>query len=111
MKLIDLNPRWVGLNGRNHFGENSASVKFGLTFACPHCGIRMGVLFRPFMDPDNIALKVEWAIPGAPDPNTGEVKEVLWWDRTGDSFETLTLSPSVNLEGHWHGHITNGLLT
>ncbi len=36
----------------------------------------------------------------------------VYWQRTGDTFETLTLTPSVDAAshgvGHWHGFITNG---
>ena len=33
------------------------------------------------------------------------------WMRTGDTFETLSLLPSVNAGApHWHGSITNGSL-
>jgi hypothetical protein len=32
------------------------------------------------------------------------------WQRTGDTFENLTLSPSLDFSarGEWHGSITNG---
>ncbi len=30
------------------------------------------------------------------------------WTRTGETLETLTLSPSVNVIGGWHGWIRNG---
>jgi hypothetical protein len=32
---------------------------------------------------------------------------------TGESFDTLTLNPSVGFDsiGHWHGRITNGEMT
>jgi hypothetical protein len=32
------------------------------------------------------------------------------WRASGDTFEAMTLTPSVDAskEGHWHGHITNG---
>jgi hypothetical protein len=36
------------------------------------------------------------------------------WARTGDTFETLTLSPSVDASragGHWHGFISAGAIT
>ncbi len=33
------------------------------------------------------------------------------WQRTGDTFETLSLTPSVNVPDHWHGHVTNGDVT
>lgn len=31
------------------------------------------------------------------------------WKRTGETFETLTLEPSImQPRGCWHGHIKNG---
>jgi hypothetical protein len=35
------------------------------------------------------------------------------WERTGDTFESLTLSPSVWIgpPGHWHGQIIRGEAT
>lgn len=42
------------------------------------------------------------------------------WKRTGDTFDTLTLSPSIlyrlpqpggELAEHWHGWVTNGEVT
>jgi hypothetical protein len=32
------------------------------------------------------------------------------WDLTGDSFENLTLLPSIHFVGHWHGFIRDGYL-
>lgn len=91
MKLIDLDPRWMTIAG-----EGSARV--GMTFDCPHCGrIRIAV---PFANPLDEA-----------GPREG-------WERTGCTFETLTLRPSIlqhiydesgKVTGeHWHGYITNG---
>lgn len=33
-----------------------------------------------------------------------------YWERTGDTFDTLTLKPSIQRVGGcaWHGFITNG---
>lgn len=35
------------------------------------------------------------------------------WKRQGDTFETLTLTPSIQrMDGcRWHGHVTNGEIT
>lgn len=34
------------------------------------------------------------------------------WERTGEDFDDLTLSPSVDASvlGHWHGFIRNGMV-
>jgi hypothetical protein len=106
MRVADLSPRWVG----GSLGGWAGTMTCGLTFRCPHCERRIGVLFRPFIDPHGIAASYPaWAIPGAPSPNTGKVPDTKWWTRaSGETFNDLTLTPSVNVEGHWHGFITNG---
>lgn len=123
MKLTELQPKWIGLNGEHLWlgvrdghgraGWSGQNPHFGLTFLCPHCREqRIGVMFKPFIDPDDLVKLATWALPGAPNPNTGEVTEVLWWTRTGDTFDALSLTPSIDLSkyGHWHGYITNGEL-
>lgn len=91
MKLTDLNPHWIG----------TGSIIFGLSFDCPCCrNQRIAVLFDPPIDPDNWIPKIG--------PVHGDKQK---WSRTGgESFESLTLEPSVNTEnsGHWHGFIRNG---
>lgn len=95
MKLTELNPEWV-------YHEGS---KAGMTFLCPHCKeITVIVYFKnPIGD-------------GGP----ANVKNL--WVRVGETFDTLTLTPSINaskppqpietitvhVEKHWHGFITNG---
>lgn len=56
------------------------------------------VNFWPPIDPENL----QGTLINIPN-NNGHA-------RTGDTFETLTLSPSVGFGsiGHWHGHIING---
>ncbi len=94
MKLVELNPKWIGAGDH---GE----ILFGLRFDCPHCRVqRLCVLFTPFIDPKN------WLpIIGGEFHNDKQK-----WQRTGETFETITLRPSINTEfaGHWHGHIENG---
>ena len=109
MRLIDLEPRWVGLNGS--MWNLPGTLHLGISFLCPHClEQRLAVMFKPFIDPENLADKVPWAIPGYPNPNTGNVEEVTWWNRVGDTFETISFTPSIDASssGHWHGYITNG---
>ena len=105
-RLTELEPRWIGLT------LDGSDARFGVTFKCPHCDTRIGALFKPFMDPENITAKMAWAMPGAPDMNTGAQREAKWWHRvSGETFDTLTLSPSIDCAGHWHGFITNGQIT
>lgn len=93
MRLTELDPRWytfatVTVGNR---------VILGVTFECPCCRTqRLGVAFNPPIDPlDQLA-------------ETGFHQE--GWTRSGETFETLTLSPSVaaDAHGHWHGHIVDG---
>jgi hypothetical protein len=95
MKLSALNPRWVGL--ARSFDK---TIRMGLSFDCPHCGAqRLTAHFRQPIDPHGLLAKTDWQ------PGHGTVPQ---WDRTGDTFESLTLSPSLDFAGHWHGHIING---
>ena len=99
MKLTELNPRWSGL------GEPGFEMLDGITFDCPHCKTqRLGIKFTPPIDKHGAWEKLNIPFPAYP----------LMWNRTGDTFETLTLCPSVNtnfridVPGHWHGFIENG---
>lgn len=101
MRLVDLDPMFYADQGRHGMG---------ITFECPHCPegqrIRLGVAFENPVD------------GGTPEPKRmvtfpdGHRQESVRWQRTGDTFETLTLTPSVDAAshgvGHWHGFITNG---
>lgn len=91
MKLTDLKPKW--------FAEAGNPDIVGITFDCPHCQTqRLGVAFKEEIDRDGLPNDVHWSSPG------------LKWHREGDTFETLSLSPSVDASqsGHWHGYIKNG---
>jgi hypothetical protein len=96
MKLIELEPHWVGL---------SPGHAIGVTFLCPHCrAVRLGVGFDvpiggATLD-DFIGARLVFSHANFP----------LGWHREGETFETLTLTPSVDTSqhGHWHGFIANG---
>lgn len=100
MKLTDLNPRWVGL----HNWSSPSKYHIGVSFDSPTTRKRLAVLFEPAIDPDGLAAKYQW---GAFFP------EAKKWKRTGDSFQTLSLAPSLDFSaaGEWHGHITQGEIT
>lgn len=89
MKLVDLNPHWAVVEG----------ARVGVTFDCPgRCCASATFrerIYVPFRNP----IGGGDSIPG--DPR---------WNRTGDTFETLTLTPSVDASnrGHWHGFVTAG---
>jgi hypothetical protein len=40
---------------------------------------------------------------GAPHGGLGHL-----WQRTGNTFETLTLTPSIDASPDWHGYVTSG---
>lgn len=100
MKLADLNPRWVGL----HNWSSDSVYRIGVSFDSPTTGKRLAVLFTPAIDPDGLMAKYGW---GEPFP------EAKHWQRSGDTFNTLTLQPSLDFSanGEWHGFITNGEIT
>lgn len=106
--LIDCKPRWITLVGW------SAPEPFyiGVSFLCPHCPPdapehgphrrqRLVSLFWPPIDPGN------W-LPRILTPQNQ--KTHAHTRVSGETFATLTLTPSIGYEsiGHWHGHITNG---
>lgn len=69
----------------------------GVSFCCPHCKTTyLGVWF---MNP------LDGGLPAAPD-----CEPLSRWQRTGDTFDTLSLTPSVDAsqDGHWHGWIIHG---
>lgn len=78
-KLVDCNPRWI-TNGR--YTGNVDGVACGVHFDCPegHEGCSHAIPFTPALDgnPANT-----WQQNGAN------------WQRTGETFESLTLSPSI----------------
>lgn len=80
-RLVDCNPRWV--TGR-YAGQTAGGddVPSGIRFDCPegHEGCSHVIPFSPAFD-------------GSPTP--GWQQNGAIWQRTGDIFETLTLSPSI----------------
>jgi hypothetical protein len=101
VRLTDLNPKWIALE------ENGDAL--GVTFLCPHCRqAHVGVYFAEPVDTNGV--------PGI-DPSLplfiAQHPENLYWHRAGDSFDTLTLTPSVDVSkhGHWHGFVTGGEIT
>jgi hypothetical protein len=97
MKLTDLHPRWLAdadimLGGK--LVHDADRHGMALTFDCPCCGTtRIGVWFSNPIDGK------------APTDDA-----TLLWQRLGDSFENLSLLPSIDVSahGHWHGFVTNG---
>lgn len=99
MKLTDLNPSWTSEGGPGITRDGQPVPErrgVGIIIDCP-CGNR---------DEDH-RLFIPFAV--ALDGSPGSYGE-KGWQRTGDTFETLTLRPSVLRVGgcKWHGFITNG---
>lgn len=110
MKLIELEPRWCS---DSH--PESADKKQGVTFLCPHCRARrLGVFFdTPICSSspvDIVAFHKERLRVDAHPFDDIHVGGVLWHRVSGETFDTLTLTPSIDASafGCWHGHITNG---
>lgn len=100
MRLTDLQPRWVSYGGEGVSNADGSPIperaQIGVMFECP-CGCALPC-FVSFKNPPD----------GGPryDTRTG-------WHRDGDTFETLTLSPSILRSKEkggcgWHGWIQNG---
>lgn len=109
MRLTDLEPRWFAEVGRQ--GQ-------GVTFLCPHCrGCRLAVTFKNPTDLGAPHPLNKYGVLGeslAPNHSLDERKNIVppgyLWEREGETFETLTLRPSVDASpaGHWHGFVTDG---
>lgn len=101
MRLVGLKPRWamdadIVVGGQIFHSENRAGM--AVSFDCP-CGCR---------GTDRETRLCVWfanPIDGGLPTDDGKL-----WNRTGDTFETLTLTPSIDASafGHWHGFITAG---
>jgi hypothetical protein len=105
MRLVDLNPQWLdsGGEGVTRADGSPAPLQRGAAIAldCP-CGNH----------DEEHRLYVPFAV--ALDGTPGGYGE-RGWQRTGDTFETLTLRPSILRMGSdscgWHGFITDGEVT
>jgi hypothetical protein len=117
-RLIDCNPRWI--SGR--YAGQPSDIPCGVHFDCPegHDGCSHAIPFTPALDGSS---RDSWQSNSA------------IWQRTGETFEDLTLSPSIRrsptypsreaalaagaLAEHlgdrhfcaFHGFITNGEIT
>jgi len=90
MKLTELDPRWTSVEtGRT--GQ-------GIVFLCPLCKTHfLGTFFQNPIDGKS------------PYVRAGETTS-SWWTRSGDTFATLSITPSIRVVGAcgWHGFVTNG---
>jgi Family of unknown function (DUF6527) len=101
MRLTDLEPSWVGAGGEGVSDKDGNPIPertgVAISFKCP-CGAEDRVCIE-FNNP------LDGLGPHDPSRNL--------WNRTGDDFETLTVTPSIQRIGGcgWHGFITNGEVT
>ncbi len=102
MKLTDLHPQFLvaGGEGISNADGSPAPERTGVGVLCDcPCGNtdEDHRLFVPFANP------IDGGLPVHTGKNNG-------WSRTGETFETLTLTPSIQRVGGcgWHGFITNG---
>ena len=103
MRLIELSPRWFTF--QQPAPEDAGKHWYiGLTFECPHCRKeRLAIQFEPEID-EGFGWKFRhW-------DSYIELRKQHLWHRDGETFDTLTLTPSIDGSGagHWHGWIRNG---
>lgn len=110
MRLTELDPRWCS-------GTQSESndAKQGVSFLCPHCRARRLAVFfdQPICSSppvDIVAFHRERIRADEHPFDDIHVGAVLWHRAGGETFDTLTLTPSIDASafGCWHGSITNG---
>jgi hypothetical protein len=106
MRLSALSPRWV----------NDAKTVF--VFRCPHCEATTpgeGVWISCKSVPMGIRQQFElFTAAGVEEEGSRRgvvpMREDTSWSITGDDFETMSVSPSIDASasGHWHGCISVG---
>lgn len=90
-RLVDLNPRWI---------KTTDGEVWGISYDCP-CGL---------LDCENGGRQVVPTKSDFTGKPTGSDSATRGWDLSGDSFENITLSPSIHQVGHWHGFLRSGVL-
>lgn len=114
MRLGDLDPQWFAEPARR--GQ-------GVSFWCPHCAgnpgvVRLAVAFSNPLDggdPVSLSPRKLWPLLNVRPEGVRGVVTVApgtLWNRAGDGFDRLTVSPSVDASrsGHWHGFIETGAM-
>lgn len=107
MRLTDLDPRWFDIPG-------VGGAIDGVTFLCPHCrACRLGIQFTSIGSEPKPPMSLEDKLRHVHELRTFDVPPGVVWQRTGETFETLTLTPSVDASasGHWHGFVRAGEVT
>jgi hypothetical protein len=99
MKLTDLNPRWVGHGGEGVTSQGQPVPRreaVAIAFDCPCGSAECG----------RVCIELANPLDGRPPTRT----DGHTWKREGETFETLSLTPSIQRLDNcrWHGFITNG---
>jgi hypothetical protein len=94
--LTELEPSFVGeyTVGGLHLLPNINGAQ-GVLFRCPKPGCSHRIV-------------VWFSNPSGTPPVPPEAQPLARWQVSGESLATLTLSPSINIPGDWHGFIQNG---
>lgn len=109
VRLVDLEPRWVGAGGEGIYQADGSPAPerhgVAISFRCP-CGTHPR---DDEYETDRCVIMLNNPLDGQGPLNSGS----SYWTRTGDTFETLSLTPSIQRHGacNWHGFITNGEVT
>ena len=107
VRLVTLDPKWI---------DHGDRCGLGISFNCmtSHCKGRQWILFKNPLDGgpayEGTCTKLmaemiadeEWT---GRDRGCGTIR----WQRDGESFESLSLSPSVNAHDCGHHTLTNGV--
>ena len=127
MRLVDLHPYFIGSGGAGVYaktGRACGACRSEDRASCDAC-FGTGDEYGPAPERDGVGIVCD-----CPCGNTDEHHQLYvpfknpldggpalddrtGWQRTGDTFETLTLTPSILRRSHcgWHGYITNGNVT
>lgn len=99
-KLVDLHPTFYGAAGTKD-GSTPERRGVGVIFDCP-------CLADDCAWGGKIAISFSNPLDGGAPYSTHSAER--HWQRTGETFETMTLSPSIHAVGHWHGWLKDGVL-
>lgn len=95
MKLIDCEPRWTKVTNPDMGGDAERQG--------------MGLSFLPVGFAGRINIWFENPLDGKPPINEPEKPRTLW-KRKGETFDTLTLAPSIRDDSQgFHKTLTNGV--
>ncbi len=112
MKLTELSPKWLKIKDRI----------VGLVFLCPHCQATWVSCFfeklplfkdsdgERFSENTQFGLFQRIVEEDFEKANVIPCNPAAIWTKSSDTFENLTIMPSLDFSasGHWHGFIKNG---